>query len=162
MKNPREAAAYSFGYNSTLFARRVHDILSLITFVQNHDYTPKSLSLIALDQTGPLAVAARAQARDAIDHLAVDTQQFRFALVTDLHSPFFLPGGARYHDLPGMLAVASPAATWLAGESSQSVQIVTAAYQALQEKPQLVLDKSPAGQRPEAALRWIIQQTTNP
>ena len=164
VKNPREAAAYSFGYNSTLFARRVHDILSLVTFVQNHDYTPKSLSLIALDQTGPLAVAARAQARDAIDHLAVDTQQFRFAQVTDLHSPFFLPGGARYHDLPGMLAVASPEATWLAGENDQSVQVAIAAYQSVQAKTQtyLVLDKNPAGQRPAAALRWIIQQTTKP
>ena len=162
VKNPREAAAYSFGYNSTLLARRVHDVLSLVTFVQNHDYTPKSVSLVALDQTGPLAVAARAQARDAIDYLAVDTHQFRFAQVTDLHSPFFLPGGARYHDLPGMLAVASPESTWLAGENMQSVKVAVAAYQAIEAKQQLTLNKSPAKQRPEAAVRWIIQQTTSP
>ena len=160
--NPREAAAYSFGYNSPLFARRVHDILSLVTFVQNHDYTPKSVSLIALDKTGPLAVAARAQARDAIDHLAVDTQQFRFSQVTDIHSPFFLPGGARYHDLPGMLAVASPAATWLAGESNQSLRVTTAAYQALQANKNLVVDKSPIGKRSGAAVDWLIQQITTP
>ena len=162
VKNPREAAAYSFGYNSTLLARRVHDVLSLVTFVQNHDYTPKSVSLVALDQTGPLAVAARAQARDAIDYLAVDTHQFRFAQVTDLHSPFFLPGGARYHDLPGMLAVASPESTWLAGENMQSVKVAVAAYQAIEAKQHLTLNKSPAKQRPEAAVRWIIQQTTSP
>ena len=162
VKNPREAASYSFGYNSTLLARRVHDVLSLVTFVQNHDYTPKSVSLVALDQTGPLAVAARAQARDAIDYLAVDTHQFRFAQVTDLHSPFFLPGGARYHDLPGMLAVASPESTWLAGENMQSVKVAAAAYQALEAKQHLTLNKSPAKQRPEAAVRWIIQQTTSP
>jgi hypothetical protein len=160
--NPRESAAYSFGYNSTLFARRVHDVLALVTFISNHDYTPKSVSVIALDQTGPLAVAARAQARDAIDQLAADTHQFRFNKVTDLQSPTFLPGGARYHDLVGMLAVASPEATWLASESSQSIHVAQSAYQALKAKDKLVLSPEPANQRSQAAVRWIIQQATSP
>ena len=160
--NPREAAAYSFGYNSTLFARRVHDILALVAFIRNHDYTPKSVNLIALDQTGPLAVAARAQARDVIDRLAVDTHQFRFAQVSDLQSPSFLPGGARYHDLPGMLAVASPEATWIAGESSQSIQVVRAAYEALQAQQKISLEDGPGDQRSISAVRWIIQQSITP
>ncbi len=160
--NPRESAAYSFGYNSTLFARRVHDILALVTFIRNHDYTPKSVSVIALDQTGPLAIAARAQARDAIDQLAANTQQFRFSNVSDLHSPTFLPGGARYHDLVGMLAVASPEATWIASESSQSIHVAQSAYQALEAKDKMVLSQEPANQRSQAAVRWIIQQTTSP
>ena len=160
--NPRESAAYSFGYNSTLFARQVHDILALVTFIHNHDYTPKSVNLIALDQTGPLAVAARAQARDAIDRLAVDTHQFRFGQVKDLHSPAFLPGGARYHDLPGMLAVASPEATWIAGESDQTLQVVRAAYQAVEAEKKISLDDGPQDQRPKSAVRWIIQQSTAP
>ena len=33
VKNPREAAAYTFGYNHALFAQRVHDVLTAITFL---------------------------------------------------------------------------------------------------------------------------------
>ncbi|MFP6575782.1 MAG: hypothetical protein VB912_11555, partial [Pirellulaceae bacterium] len=61
-----------------------------------------------------------------------------------------------------MLAVASPESTWLAGETMQSVKVAAAAYQALEAKQHLTLNKSPAKQRPEAAVRWIIQQTTSP
>ena len=162
VKNPRESAAYSFGYNPTLFAHRVHDILALVTFIQHHDYTPKSVSLIAVDKTGPVAIAARAQARDAINHLAVDTQQFRFSKVSNLHSPAFLPGGARYHDLPGMLAVASPESTWLAGETAKNLEVTRAAYQAADAKNALVLDRGTTTQRPLAAVLWLIQKINKP
>ena len=54
---------------------------------------------------------------------------FRFANVQDIHSPNFLPGGAQYFDLPGMLAVATPASTWLAGEKDVPA-IVERAYKA--------------------------------
>ena len=33
-----------------------------------------------------------------------------------MHDPRFLPGGAKYDDLPGMLTVAAPAPLWLADE----------------------------------------------
>jgi hypothetical protein len=61
-----------------------------------------------------------------------------------------------------MLAVASPEATWLASESSQSIHVAQSAYQALKAKDKLVLSPEPANQRSQAAVRWIIQQTTSP
>ena len=88
------------------------------------------MSLVALDSTAPLAIAARAQARDAVDRLAVKTSGFRFGTVDDIHSPLFLPGGAKYHDLPGMLAVAAPGFTWIDGEGNELDPLVTAAYRA--------------------------------
>ena len=92
--NTRQAAAYSFGYNPTLAAHRIHDILSVISYVRNHETNPEKVSLVALDATAPLAIAARAQARDAVDQLAVQTSGFRFGTVDDIHSPLFLPGGS--------------------------------------------------------------------
>ena len=62
--NTRQAAAYSFGYNPTLAARQVHDILSVISFVWNHETNPEKVSLVALDGTAPLAIAARAIKRN--------------------------------------------------------------------------------------------------
>lgn len=34
VKNPREAAAYTFGYNHSLFAQRVHDVLTVVSFLR--------------------------------------------------------------------------------------------------------------------------------
>ena len=152
--NPREAAAYTLGYNYSLFARRVHDILTAISFITNHDMQPISVCLLALDKTGPLAIAARAQAGDTIGRLAANTNGFRFANVTDLQSPDFLPGGARYHDLPGMLAVAAPQATWITGEKVIP-QIVTQVYQIEKAAGAVTINTSPTSSN-SAAITWLL------
>ena len=41
VKNPREAAAYTFCYNDTVFVRRVHDVLTLVSFIRNDEHAPK-------------------------------------------------------------------------------------------------------------------------
>ena len=134
--NTREAAAYSFGFNHTMFARRTHDILTTISFIFHHESLPEEISLVAMDSTGPLAIAARAQARTVVTKLAVNSNGFRFAKVNNIHSPYFLPGGAKYFDLPGMLAVATPNQTWLSGENEVPL-IVDKAYKVARAKDQL-------------------------
>ena len=153
--NPREAAAFTFGYNYSLFARRVHDILTAVSFVTNHDMQPTSVYLLALDKTGPLAIAARAQAGDAIDRLAANTNGFRFANVTDLQSPNFLPGGARYHDLPGMLAIAAPQVTWITGEK-KIPPIVTQVYQVEKPADAITFNAAPTSSC-SAAITWLLE-----
>jgi hypothetical protein len=128
--NTREAAAYTFGYNHTVFAQRVHDVLTVIRFARTRIPDAGEVLLLGLDGSGHWAAAARAQAGDVVDRAALDTGGFRFGSVDDIHSPDFTPGGAKYDDLPGMLAVAAPAPLWLAGESAESVPPAIAAYQA--------------------------------
>ncbi|MEQ8787946.1 MAG: alpha/beta hydrolase family protein [Pirellulaceae bacterium] len=156
--NPREAACYTFGFNSSVFAQRVHDVLTTIAFVRGHDYTPKRVDLVALDGTGPIAAAARAQARDAIGRAVIDTSGFRFGEVRDLWSVDFLPGGAKYDDLPGMLAVAAPGELLLAGEKGQSAKLVEAAYAAAGDKSNLTI-ASPDKQKSLAttAVEWLLR-----
>jgi pimeloyl-ACP methyl ester carboxylesterase len=115
--NQREAAGYTFGYNHTVFAARVHDVLSLIAFARQRTAAER-VDLVGLDGGGAWAAAALAVAGQAVGRAAVDTQGFRFAAVDDLHSPDFLPGGAKYFDLPGMLALAQRP-LWLAGETGR-------------------------------------------
>jgi hypothetical protein len=119
--NPREFAGYTYGYNSALFAQRAHDVLTLTSFLRNSKVgshpSPKTVCLAAFGaQTGPIAVAARAMAGEAIDRAAYDTHGFRFGKVLDYRDPMFLPGGAKYLDLPGMLMVQGPALRWVRGE----------------------------------------------
>src|SRR5213083_2369200 len=62
VKNPREAAAYTFGYNRALFAQRVHDILTLVRFIKDSDRKSEALDLVGLGGAGPLVATARARA----------------------------------------------------------------------------------------------------
>ena len=118
--NPREFAGYTHGYNHSLFAQRTHDVLSIIRFLHNStpktDSTPTRVLVAAWGSTGPIALSARAIAGTAIDKLAADTKGFRFAKVLDYRDPMFLPGGSKYLDLPGIIALNAPHRTWIAGE----------------------------------------------
>jgi dienelactone hydrolase len=120
VKNPREVAAYTFCYNHAVFAQRVHDVLTVVKFARTMDQPAKRITLAGLNGGGAWVAAARAVCGTAVDCTAVDTQGFRFGQVLDLHSPNFLPGGAKYGDLPGMLAAGEPGTVWIAGETGDN------------------------------------------
>jgi hypothetical protein len=90
VKNPREAGAYTFGYNYALFVHRVHDVLAVVKQLKNSGQT-RRLTVVGLDGAGPWVAAARAQCGDAIDQAVIDTGGFRFGKVLDLHDTNFLP-----------------------------------------------------------------------
>jgi len=124
VKNPREFAGYTHGYNHALFAQRTHDVLSVVRFLRHakvgaHE-NPNTVCLAAFGpQTGPIALAARALAGEAIDRAAVDTHGFRFGKVLDYRDPMFLPGGSKYLDLPGMILIQDPLPLWIKGEGTE-------------------------------------------
>ena len=107
VRNPREAAAYTFGYNPAVFVQRVHDVLTAVKYIHGNERPSKRLSLVALDGTGAIAAAARAQAGGVFERTALYTGDFRFGKVLDWRSPDFLPGGAKYGDVPALLALGS-------------------------------------------------------
>ena len=119
VKNPREAAAFTFGYNRPLFAQRVHDLLTVVKYVRTQESPSKTLDVVGLGGAGTWVAAARAQAGAAVDRAAVDTGGFRFGKVMDIQDPNFLPGGAKYGDVPGLLALSAPGALWVAGEDER-------------------------------------------
>jgi hypothetical protein len=122
VKNPREAAAYTFGYNHSLFAQRVHDVLSVLAFTRDHaEHRSTHVSLIALDHTAPIAAAARALAGSFVNAAAMHTHGFRFGAVDRLGSPLFQPAIAKYGDLPGLLKLGQ-GALWLDGEGTAPAQ----------------------------------------
>lgn len=152
VKNPREAAAYTFGYNRALFAQRVHDVLTTLRFIRTHERPSKHVAAVALDPvTGPILAAALAVAGDSLDAAACDTHGFRFGAVADLQDVQFLPGGAKYGDLPGLMALSQAKSLWLTGEPSASTQQISklAASQITRHDG----ESSPAG---AAATTWVI------
>ena len=156
VKNPREAAAYTFGYNHALFVHRVHDILSMVNYVKNKEPKARKLTLVGLDGAGPWVAAARAQCGQAIDQAVIDTGGFRFGRILDLHDPNFLPGGAKYGDLPALLALGAPGRTWVGGETAEGLALAQAQYNASNAARNLTRFSGEASQMRSAALEWLI------
>jgi len=152
--NPREAAAYSFCYNHTLFARRVHDVLTLISYVKDDDHAPQRLNLIGVGGAGPIVAAARAIAGPAVVKAAVDTQGFRFADLTSYRDPHFLPGAVKYGDLPALLALNAPHALRVDGENGNLPALVNTAYTAAGAAHRV--EASQLQSSAEAAASWLL------
>ena len=161
VKNPRESAAYTFGYNPAVFARRVHDILTLVKLTRESEPAPDSVCLVGVDGAGPWVAAARAQAGEAVDRAVVDTGGFRFGKVLDLHDPNFLPGGAKYFDLPGMIALNAPGRLALLGEGDKAPEVVTAVYRAAGAADRLITLGGDGAKVRDAAVKWLLGQAPN-
>jgi hypothetical protein len=108
-----------------------------------------------LPGTAPAAALALAQAGDSVDRAAIDTRGFRFLKLTDYLDANFLPGGAKYGDLPGVLSLAAPAELWLAGETTESATITKQAYAA--SGGRLTFHSGQPDAAAGAALDWILQ-----
>ncbi len=160
VKNPRESAAYTFGYNHALFAQRAHDVLALVAFAREQA-KGRPVDLVGLGGAGPWVAAARTQTGEAVRRTALDTQGFRFIQVADLHAVNFLPGGAKYGDLPGMLMLGAPGRLWLAGEPADGVAAVRAFYASAGQESALTVDASDPAGRPDRAVAWLLRKDGN-
>ncbi|MCP4614512.1 MAG: acetylxylan esterase [Planctomycetes bacterium] len=128
--NPRAFSGFTFGYNHPLFAQRVHDILTLISFVRSDQFGAKRIHLVGVNGAGPWVAAARAVTGNEVDSAAIDTGGFRFANLASYRDINFLPGAVKYGDLPSLLALSAPKRLWIGGETDESLGIVKSAYTA--------------------------------
>jgi hypothetical protein len=155
VENPREFAGYTFGYNSSLFAQRTHDVLTLVNFLRKgsvpNQPNPVSVAVAGFGRAGAIVAAARAVAGNVIDRAAVDTHGFRFAQLLDYRDPQFLPGGAKYLDVPGLLALGAPHPLWLAGETNPPALATTRYAQAL------TIYSGPSADQETSAANWLMQ-----
>ncbi len=108
VSNPRESAAYTYGYNAPLFSQRVHDILSLLQWVQtNEGNDVQSVQLVGTGSAGVLALAAGAVVENSVDRLAAEVAGFRFRQLDNFRDARFLPGIVKYGDVPALVVLNS-------------------------------------------------------
>ena len=153
--NPREAPAYTYGYNHALFAQRVQDVLSALREARATE--PQAvLTIWATGKfSGAIAVAALAVEPRAANAAVIDTGGFRFENVADWRDVGFLPAAAKYGDLPGALALAAPRPLYLIGESAPA--LAEAAYRRAGAEKKLML--APKDAPLSAAVDWLIEQS---
>ena len=126
-------AGYHYGYNPSLFAERVRDALALIGAIRDSkEHRVERVHLAGVEGAGIIAVAATALARDIVGQLACDTERFRFAQLDNVWDVNFLPGGAKYGDVPALLSLCAPVKTTLIGETPDSASGVASVFAAAQ------------------------------
>jgi hypothetical protein len=94
-------AGFTYGYNRSLLANRVHDVLTTIGF--SRVLGAKTVHLVGFGGLGPAAVVAKAAAGDAVKKLAADLHGLDFAKITDPADPLMLPGALKYGGLTAFL-----------------------------------------------------------
>ena len=149
------SASYTYGYNDPVVVRRVHDILSAVSFAR-HGLSARKVHLAGLQGAGHWVLLARAQAGAAVDRAVADTAGFRFARLTAYDEPDFLPGAVKYLDLPGLAALGTPHPLWLDGEGAQP-PLVTDAYRAAGAEKSLAVSTGDPSTRAAAAVEWLLQ-----
>ena len=158
--NGREFAGYTLGYNHSVCEQRVHDILTAISFCQNYQEKPQELSLVGLAGAGHWVALARAQAKEGtIAKTVVDTDGFRFGNLTDYRDPNFMPGGAKYGDLPGILTLSAPDKLLVVGDKKEDGdQLIVSAYQSAGKGEQLRFHSGNAKANTAAAIAYLLEK----
>ena len=147
-------AGFTFGYNRTLLANRVRDVLTAVTFGKTM-LKAKTLHLIGWDGFGPVAVLAKALVGASVNKLATDLNGFRFDKITDANDPMMLPGAVKYGGLPAFLALCAPGEVLAHGHAGTGTgKLPAAAYAAAGADGKLtrVAEKWPA----EKVVGWVI------
>jgi hypothetical protein len=103
---------------------------------------------------GVWAALARAAAPELVDAAAIDTGGFRFGSITETDAAAMLPGGAKYGDLPGFLAL-STRPLWLAGEGKRPPPVLDAAYRAANASRSLTVARKARDATEGAAAKWL-------
>jgi hypothetical protein len=134
-----------------VFAQRTHDILTLVAAAQADG---RVVDLAGFGSIAPVAAAARALAGARVSRAALSTGGFRFADLRDARDPRFLPGGAKYLDLPGFLALAAPQPLWLAGEGIDPA-LVADVYRISEKPSHLHVFRGEPADEITAAAEWL-------
>lgn len=156
VSNPRQFAGYTYCYNDSVFARRVHDILTVTAWINGDEHSPAALHAVGVNGGGPLLAAARAIAGDEFAAAAIDSNGFRFDSLVDWKDARFLPGAVKYGDVPSLLSLSAPAKLWIGGEPEVPA-IVTTAYNE-SGMPGAVESGGARLDATTAAVDWILQQ----
>lgn len=153
-------AAYTYGYNSPLFAQRTQDVLAMVSYLIHHDREPQAVHLAGVEGAGPIALAARAIAGESVTLAAVDMHGFSFGQVNSLDDPNFLPGAVKYADVAGLMALNSPLPLWVSDADARAPTIAISSYRLAKVPGNLVKGKptDAAAERTAQAARWLLEQ----
>ena len=121
VKNEREFAGFTYGYNHPLVSQRVHDILTAIAAVKYFQTAPVKVHVAGFGLAGTWAALATVIAGDAVEKRVLATN-YRFRSITNIRDPQLLPGAVKYGDVPAFVGLSAPHPVF--GTDNEAVQAV--------------------------------------
>jgi hypothetical protein len=148
-------AGFTFGYNRSLLAERVHDILTAIAAAKSHPRVD-TVHLIGWESAGPWVVMARALAGDAVSRTAADMNGFRFEDVKTPADSMILPGALKYGGMAAFAALCAPGELLLHNHRHTGTgQLVPDAYRAAGADAKL--KREPLRLSGEKVVKWVLR-----
>jgi dienelactone hydrolase len=148
-------AGFVYGYNRTLLADRVHDILTTVAYARSLPGV-KKVHLVGFGKAGPWVVLARALCGDAVDRTAADLNGFRFEQVRSVDDEMMQPGALKYGGLPVLAALCAPHKLYLHNaQGSGSDRWLRAAYKIAGQQEHLRRSETPS--TPQEVIRWVLR-----
>jgi hypothetical protein len=152
--NP-QYAGFTFGYNRTLLAQRVHDILTALAFAKGHEKA-KTVHLVGFEKAGPWVLLARGLCGDAVTRTAADFNGFRFEKVRTTTDEMMQPGVLKYGGLPALAALAAPAELYVHNHQGTGAgRWLRTVYEATGSKEKL--HRSPEKTANEKVVEWLMR-----
>jgi hypothetical protein len=150
-------AGYQYGYNPSLFAERVRDVLANIAMIRDNDkYRTETLYVAGVEGAGPVAAAAVGIAQSQVNQLFVDTEGFRFAKLDDVWDANFVPGAVKYGDVPALLSLCSPVKTTVVNETEKSIAPAVTTFGV--EKASLEVAGAAEGKGVDAIVKALVDR----
>jgi dienelactone hydrolase len=148
-------AGYNYGYNRTLLANRVHDILTTVAYARTLPGV-KRVHLVGFGKAGPWVVLARGLCGDAVDRTAADLDGFRFEQIVSNDDEMMQPGALKYGGLPALAALCAPHELYLHNmKGTGTGRWVRAAYEAGGHADRL--RRGEARSSPEEVVGWLLR-----
>ena len=113
-KRHSKYCGYTYGYNRTVLANRVHDVLTAVGHARAVRGT-HTVRLVGLGEGGLWVLLARGLAGDAVSGTVASRPAFDFSRVRDVNDLRFLPGGVKYGGWGAFAALAAPDRLCLVG-----------------------------------------------
>ncbi len=103
VKNDRDYAGFTYGYNHSFIAKQVHGLDFSIDVLNKKSNSSTSTILSAEPGLEHVVLAAALVAGDKLTAIDLRSTDFRFSKLTAYDDADFWPGAVKYGDLPGLL-----------------------------------------------------------
>jgi len=145
---------FVYGYNRSIFAQRVHDLLTVIRFSQSARNC-KTLHLVGWEQGGIWCAAARAMSGDLVAKTALDLNQFRFEDIRTIASDMLLPSIVKFGGVGGLIALCAPHEVLVHNQKGTGLGLLgKAAYEAAGAEAKL--KRSPEKMADKDVIEWLL------
>jgi hypothetical protein len=100
-------AGHTYGYNRSVLANRVHDVLTAVGGLRKDEIVRK-IELVGTGEAGPCVLIAAGLLRDQVSSVMADAHGLSFERIPPAGSATFLSGALKYGGLGGLAALAAP------------------------------------------------------